>query len=119
MVATGVTLSNGKTVPTGCYVDSHWGWRGLARMVEIAGDLVGFTSDVPIATDPDGFDIDHATFTADDAERALNDATPEGFVWHWHDGEFFLSPDCGNDDYPEECPACRGDMDCDCACHCW
>ena len=32
-----------------------------------------------------------------DMEDWLNDHTPDGLVWHWQDGEFFLSRYCGTD----------------------
>ena len=45
----------------------------------------------------DGFTFEFLPDIADEAETALNDATPEGFVWHWHDGEFFLSHLCDDE----------------------
>jgi hypothetical protein len=41
---------------------------------------------------------EHMSWFAEEAETALNDATPDGFVWHWHDGEFFLSPMCEDEE---------------------
>jgi hypothetical protein len=37
---------------------------------------------------------------ADEAGRALNEHTPEGFIWFWEGGDFFLSPIC---DEEEDC----------------
>ncbi len=128
---TSFTLTNGTECETGCVIDGHWGNYGLARMLEITDDILGTAfhaeaatlyantppiiivptsdgfsyKDGPLPTEPwDGFTFEFLNEIADDAESALNDATPEGFVWHWHDGEFFASPICDDDDCDnEEC----------------
>lgn len=49
-------------------------------------------------------DLEEKVAAADNAEMWLNDhATQDGYLWHWRDGEFFLSPtcedgECGRDD---------------------
>jgi hypothetical protein len=35
---------------------------------------------------------------AQEAENALNEHTPEGFVWFWHDGDFFLNKICDEEE---------------------
>lgn len=59
----------------------------------------------------DGFTFELLHEIADEAETALNahayNAVGATVLWHWHDGEFFLSPWCGDDD------DCTDD---DCAC---
>lgn len=103
---------------TGCYLDGHHGWRNIVYLVEDIAVPLGYelSDDDAAALDAyargdwqahsDASDAAHDI--ADDAERWLNDHTSDGYLWHWQDGEFFLSPYCGNDD---EC-----DND-ECACH--
>lgn len=104
---------NGKSTETGCYVDGHWGWRGTAQAIRVAREL-GFTmsqedhdlvaqwvNDDTMADD-DGTATEAIWAIADESEDWLNDHTEEGFVWHWHDGEFFLSPMCEHGDCDDE-----------------
>ena len=105
-----VTLTNGRTVETGCYVDGHWGWRGLGHMIDQASGILDAELARP-TDDADGFDPDYAAGCADEAEDALNAVTPDGFLWHWRDGEFFLSPYCGGEGEPDD--------DHDPTCACW
>ena len=114
-----VTLTNGKTVETGCYVDGHWGTYGIDHMMDQCADLVDFdTSDYPPVEDdnmddPDACEPETRSFLSDKLENALNAATPDGFLWHWWSGEFFLSPWCGRtDEFPGE------DHDPECFCWC-
>lgn len=120
---------------TGCYVDGHWGNYALSRMLQVADDILGTDfyeqaaaayaetptisydpetrtySDGPLPTEPwDGFTFETLPDIADEAEQALNDATPNQLIWHWFDGEFFLSPNCYSDD-PDTCE------NQDCYCH--
>lgn len=41
----------------------------------------------------------------DRIEQWLNENTPEGWLWHWRDGEFYLSPLCDDEENctDEEC----------------
>lgn len=98
-------LVNGNATATGCYIDGHWGWRGTARTLEIAEDL-GYPrseGDRAMLADEDSESyMDDAVFLADKAEAWLNDHTAEGFVWYWHDGEFFLAPMCEDGDCDDE-----------------
>ena len=108
---TTVLLTNGVECETGCYVDGHWGWRGIGHMIDQARVMLpGVELERPV-DDADGFDPDYAVECSDTAEEALNAVTPEGFMWHWHDGEFFLSPFCGD---PEDGSTCADET---CACH--
>ena len=123
---------NGQTYGPGCYVDGHWGQYGASRVLRIADDILGTTYwddaaaamladhdpadpySSPLPTDgcmPDelpGCEI--VSEIADDAETALNDATPAGYMWHWYEGEFFLSPWCDDD------AICDDET---CVCHCY
>ena len=104
------------TLNPGCVVDGHWGNYALSRMLTIADDILGTTFYAEAVTqwreteDPydgstplpdatwDGFTFEFLGEIADEAESALNDQTPAPYVWHWHDGEFFLSVSCEDDD---------------------
>ena len=108
----------------GCYIDGHWGQYGASRLLAIADGMLGtsYFDDAAAAMtadhDPDdpyssplpsdGIMTDElpgceiVSEYADEAESALNDATPTGLVWHWHDGEFFLSPICDDDETCED-----------------
>jgi hypothetical protein len=108
------TLENGNECETGCVIDGHWGNYGLSRLLSITDSLLGteFYAEAADAwreswdshsDEPwDGFTFEELHEIADDAESELNKATPQGFVWHWCDGEFFLSPICGDDDCEDE-----------------
>ena len=111
--------TNGHPVQTGCVLDGHWGWHNHARMIGVATDL-GYELDDDAQALVDRYDAGDSDYESgdpeivasimDDAERWLNDHTTDGYLWHWQDGEFFLSPYCG------------GDEDCDddeCVCHAW
>ena len=111
---------NGVELDTGCYVAGHWGQYGPSRLLRIADDILG-TSFYEEAQNirecrycgSERMGDDHESMIseiADEAEMALNDATPVGHLWHWSDGELFLSPLCDDDD------ACDDDT---CACHTW
>lgn len=95
-----------KAQPTdaGCWVDGHWGWRGIGRVAEIAvgcgwpitaedaETLAQYMSDDPCADDC----AQAMHEIADDAEDWLTDnVAPDGYSFGWHDGEFFLWPDGG------------------------
>ncbi len=123
--------TNGEMCETGCYVDGHWGQYGASRVLGIADDILGTNYSAEAAAamlaDPDSPDPSDGCMTdelpgceivseiADKAESALNDATPDGYLWHWYDGEFYLSPNCGQ----------WADLDADdctdeaCVCHCY
>ena len=129
---------NGQTLGTGCYVDGHWGQYSASRVLGIADAILGtnYTAEATAAMiedhnsdDPyssplptDGCMTDElpgceiASEAADEAESALNDATPDGYLWHWYDGEFFLSPDCGRDGYGPDADDCDDET---CYCHCY
>lgn len=119
-------IVNGHPVEPGCYIDGHWGQYSPDRLAEIAEGF-GWSPDKP-TDDPrvirafaDQLDEyrdlplwEWHSESADDIETWLNDHTVSGwlpgadggtrdrtnFVWHWHDGEFFLSPLC---DDPDDC----------------
>lgn len=120
---------NGYDYEPGCHVDGHWGNYALAHMLGRVDEILGtsyrneaqtvylYTPTVVYSPDTygdgptpwaqgettwDGFTFALLPEIADDAENALNDATPEGFVWHWSDGEFFLSPICDDGETCED-----------------
>ena len=120
-----MALVNGHPYYVGCVIDGHTGWRGIAEVCEIATDLGWkpegkrahrtmrwalrqFRNWASMCVCASTSTNDMAYWYADEAERWLNDNTADGFVWHWSDGEFFLSPYCGDDD---------GCDDETCACH--
>jgi hypothetical protein len=83
----------------GCYVDGHWGKYATARMVRVA-ETFGFKpteeEERHLAADERGDMLTDYTFeyvidAADRAEAWLNEHTPADLVWHWQEGEFFLS----------------------------
>lgn len=103
--------TNNHEVVVGLVLDGHFGWHNHARMIAVATDL-GFELDVAGQRDVDFYDSgetnDNDSVTEivmdimDDAERWLNEHTDDGYVWHWSDGEFFLSPMCENGDCDDE-----------------
>lgn len=111
----------------GCVLDGARGWRITADLITDIAKPLGFpVSDQDLyvigaynhnlpameedgkrAIDPMEYVID----LADRAEEWLNEQTPSGLLWHWHDGEFFLSREDHEDDddltdvsvgYPEQ-----------------
>lgn len=89
----------------GCYVDGHWGWRAIPRMIELFSDD---PSELRLASAYDkGWQLDSLYDAvhdiADDVESRLNDSLPANLVAHWRDGEFFISTYCGDECADEEC----------------
>ena len=92
-------------ITPGCYVDGTWGHYAAARMIDVAYELGArwdtFHDDRYLAdrylqgkTD----ELELILEAADAAEDALNSYLPDDMVAHWHDGEFFVSPWCNNND---------------------
>ena len=109
---------NAQTYAVGCYIDGHWGWRGISRLAELfptfalaaeRDALREYASDECDQTDDD---IEYAIAAADVIEQRLNDALPDGIVAHWFDGEFFLSRTCAAAGTDEPCD----DLECFCQC---
>lgn len=103
------TLVNGQPAELGCYVDGHWGQYGPDRLAEQAEAFgwpgVGSDDDPRYIRDLWGDDDPRGKWecyaeAADRIEQWLNNVTTPGHIWHWHDGEFFLSSIC---DDPDEC----------------
>ena len=101
--------TNGHAVEVGLVLDGHYGWHNHARMIAEAVGLGYEVSDADQAIidrydsgdqQDDDFEIVHDLM--DDAERWLNEHTDDGYLWHWSDGEFFLSPMCDNDDCDDD-----------------
>jgi len=108
---------NGHDIEPGCYVAGDWGQYGPDHLADWATEF-GWEpvkpSDDPRVLRHFAELLDGAGYgpalrgtlwewhieAADEIETWLNDHTSEGFVWHWHDGEFFLSPICDDE---EEC----------------
>jgi hypothetical protein len=93
------------TVETGCYVDGHWGQYGPIRQIEITDEMLStdFMGELPKVPEEFKAENTHSSYPVIDmdrleeilwvsnrAEEALNAATPDGFSWGWHDGEYFL-----------------------------
>lgn len=104
---------------TGCWVDGHWGQYGgdhladkidhmfnieplddprVLRLIAESTDEMGYTNAAASWWEIRSEAIDKLT-------DRLNEATPEGFVWDWVDGEFFLMESCGDEENcdNEEC----------------
>lgn len=99
----------------GCYVDGHWGWRGVIHQVQrFEGVAYELDDDDRALMDRYGAvcDMDDAeamVALTDEAEEMLNNALRPGLIAHWYDGEFFVSPHCDDD------IGCEDDT---CFCHC-
>ncbi|MFY1620061.1 hypothetical protein [Micromonospora sp. WMMD736] len=94
----------------GCWIDGHWGQYATVRLMSLAVERGWRLSDEddaiflrlhvsagspssPEASDGDWEALYEQGGLADQAEAWLNDhVAPEGFVFGWHDGEFFLWP---------------------------
>lgn len=108
-------IVNGHNAEVGCYAEGSRGWYAGERVIDVAIDF-GWELDAEAEAaveryyhGEDRFDNDSDDLVevvagqggiVDEAEEWLNDHTSEGFLWHWHEGEFFLSPIC---DDPETC----------------
>jgi hypothetical protein len=114
---------NGQECNTGLVLDGHFGWHNHVRMLEVAEGL-GWEIDDELRAYMDLYEsgdydqdsnVPEYIFEAmDEAENWLNDHTqgfplePEpgrpniSYIWHWSDGEFFLSPLCENGDCDDE-----------------
>ena len=118
-------IINGHSVETGCYIDGHWGQYGTDRLADIAegfGWKAFHPTDDPremrrvAEADPQitaswtewYWEQHHAG--GDAIEEWLNVATSNhdadgsqpGYIWHWYNGEFFLSPMCDDGDCDDE-----------------
>jgi len=101
---TSVTLTNADdstkslTFEVGVHIDGNRmavedGTIELVRFANGVLDRLGIAREIvePIMSDdPDSFD-DFAA-ASDECESALNDVTPQGWYWHWTEGDFWLSP---------------------------
>lgn len=108
-------LAENVNLKPGCYVDGHWGQFALAHLIEqFSGDddalALAALKMRQMSRDakPLGLAVEENLFEelldiADGIESALNARLGEGFVAHWFDGEFFISPYCGDD------PECSDD----------
>ena len=99
----------------GCYVGGHAGQYGIDYLAD------EFGSDATIAEmaalreqmeedDASGQDNgcpERRYDLADAIESAINDRLPEHLVAHWFDGEFMISPYCGDECDDETC-YCQG-----------
>jgi hypothetical protein len=101
--------TNGHEVVTGCVLDNHFGWHNHARLINEVAIPFGFVLDDEGQAavdrydtgDPDQTDENDPEVVMDilrEAEDWLNEHTTDGYLWHWSDGDFFLSPWCGGDD---------------------
>ncbi|MEV8022466.1 hypothetical protein AB0O76_40475 [Streptomyces sp. NPDC086554] len=82
----------------GCWLDGHFGWTNVGRVVEIAMGY-GYKPDHPdihgllkafyanALADSDAWDMDDF---ADEATDYLSDRAPDGFAFHWECGELFM-----------------------------
>ena len=111
-------ITRATTANAGCWVDGHWGWKGIGRVIEIAvergwpitredADDLAVYMFGNYATDDDEGRCDRVAEAADDAERWLTDnVAPPEHSFGWHDGEFYLWSDarwCANGDDRCDC----------------
>lgn len=98
------TIVRADVADAGCWIDGHWGIYGSARLIAIAqGRGMRLSEDDLRFVDAwhnaissiNGDDVTEAMWSiADDTETWLNDhCAPDGYMFGWHDGEFFLSSD--------------------------
>jgi len=98
------TTVKGQLVEPGCWVAGHWGQYALDRLAEIA-EIFGWQPDTWM-DDPRALRKRAELFDADNAEHNywdlyhdsdepilewLNTHTDDQFVWHWWEGELYLS----------------------------
>jgi len=104
---------------TGCWVEGHWGQYAGDHLADKIDHMFNIEPlDDPrvlraIADSTDDMGYGDAAFAwseirseaIDKLTDRLNDATPEGFVWDWVDGEFFLMSICDDEEdcTDEEC----------------
>jgi hypothetical protein len=108
---------------SGCWVEGHWGQYGPDHL---ADKVEGIWEPETCLDDPReirriidlietwGYDKhEHvrdviASFwelrseATDAIEQFLNEHTPDGWMFHWRDGEFFLSPICEDGDCDDD-----------------
>ena len=90
-------------IEPGCYVDGHWGWRGVIHQVLQFEGVVFHLSEADWSVIDrydsvcDMADAEAMIALADEAEEMLNNALRPGLIAHWHDGEFFVSPHCDDE----------------------
>lgn len=87
----------------GCYVDGHWGWRGIIHQVRQFEGVAYELDDADIeiidrfaANEDDA--VDAMIGLSDEAEEMLRNALVPGLTAEWHDGEFFIGPEEEEDD---------------------
>lgn len=103
---------NGVECEPGCWVEGHWGQYGPDHLADKIDGLIELEPlDDPrilrqIAETTEGMGYHEAaagwweirTEATDRITERLNDVTPDGWVWDWVDGEFFLMPVCDDDE---------------------
>ena len=90
-------MSKKLAVESGCYVDGHWGIYGIGHMADQLQAMGVPVSDEELAiAHGDDYQDDHG-FLSDELEVRLNDLLPTNQIAYWFDGEFFVSPWCGDD----------------------
>jgi hypothetical protein len=123
-MSTYVTTVAGVECEPGCWVDGHWGQYGPDHLADRASELgwepetclddprelrritdhiddMGYTRGRDVRSDAIGIQTGFYELVpeaCDKIENWLNEHTPDGYVWHWRDGEFFLSPICDDED---------------------
>lgn len=96
------TTVNGHLAEYGCYISGHWGQYATDRLADIAEWFgIGIDADrdprvlreraLSTESESESYWMWTSRYdAADDLVAALNDVTPNA-VWHWMDGELFLS----------------------------
>lgn len=88
----------------GCWVEGHWGQYGGDHLADKIDHMFNIEPlddprvlrQIADATDEMGYTEAASGWweirsdAIDTLEARLNDATPDGYSWGWHDGEFYL-----------------------------
>lgn len=109
---------------TGCYGFGSWYWGTFEALRNVYADV--FPESAAMDEDyqyvnrfvlecsgviPDSDDPDLLQYAAESSDVLLdrmNARTPEGYIWHFHDGELFLSPMCDDETCGrEDCASCN------------
>ena len=96
------------SVENGCYVEGSWG-------VYVSGHFADQLASLGVPISDDEMTLAHSADDDPDElyeqrqdldyelEGRLNDMLPDDRIGHWTDGEFFISPWCGRDEFGESC----------------
>lgn len=107
-----IVTINGIDCESGCWVDGHWGQYGPDHLADKIDGLIDIEPlddprvlrEIAVTTDAMGYHdaaIAWWEIRSDATNKLterLNDVTPDGWIWDWVDGEFFLMPICDDEE---------------------